>query len=74
MSKKPVILTLEQLKKLSTKRLLAYKRVVNGRAYKSYDVDDAWDFDIQEVIEARKPWQKILEDIKSVLKTREHID
>jgi hypothetical protein len=68
-------LSLSQLTKMSTTRLLAYKRKVNSHAYMTPE-DGFGDCDCSDckfIRESRKPWQGILNNIKRVLRTREHI-
>jgi hypothetical protein len=72
-------LTLEQLQKLSTGRLLAYKRRVFH--YLALPVED-WVYagggcSCEECVGIRaeeKKWNTIHENIKKVLSTREHVE
>jgi len=58
-------LTLEQMQKLNTNRLLQYKRGVNRRAYKDGG-DDFYDCDCKsckQIREAAEPWKEVKEEI-----------
>lgn len=62
-------LSKEQMEKLTTKRLLAYKnrlmKVVEGPSY---------DDDPDALVGKKDPeWKEIIKLIKSILKTREHV-
>ena len=52
-------LTLEQMKKLTTQRLLAYKKKIIGIAM----------FDPEDLV-----WKNIYSNVKAVLATREHVE
>jgi hypothetical protein len=69
------LLSLQQLTKMSTTRLLAYKRKVNSHAFAAPEdgFGDCGCSSCKEIIEGRKLWEIILKNIKRVLKTREHI-
>jgi len=69
-------LTLEQLKKLSTGRLLAYKRSINYLAYAApedgfFDCTCSW---CEDARATRKEWESVFNNIKKVLSTREHVE
>jgi len=68
-------LTSEDLKDLSTKRLLNIKRI----AYPHIQVSDdyVWDCECTRCAEEKhdlRYWQKMVDNIKSILTDREHIE
>ena len=67
---------LQELQRMNTKRLLAYKRVVNGKAYLSPEEGfyDCGCGTCEDIIAYSKEWKIILNNIKTVLATREHIE
>lgn len=62
------ILSKDQLEKLTTKRLLAYKN-------KLMDVHDHPDWDYPGGFSKEHPdWQKLYTDVKDVFSKREHVE
>jgi hypothetical protein len=76
------LLTKEEMEKLNTKRLLAYKAKLLkvrdreacwcGDPYCDY-VDSTPDFN-QEFTKKHPAWQELYNNVKAVLKTREHVE
>jgi hypothetical protein len=70
-------LSLDSLKKFNTKRLLAYKRKVNHLANLTPEFGFHGDCDCGDCADASETaaeWSLVLNNIKAVLKTREHIN
>lgn len=64
------ILSKEELEKLSTKRLLAYK----NKLMKVPEEAD-WDNSNPNKIHKKHPiWKKVYQDVKDVLQSREHVE
>ena len=69
-------LTKEQIKKLSTSRLLAYKRKINHSALACGE-DWVHDCDCDECMTFKKrkdKWMSIYNNLKLELSTREHVE
>jgi len=67
-------LTIEQMKKLSTPRLLAYKRKVMKSQF--MPEDHVWDCSCADCESTKKFFRAIdkrIEDIKTIMATREHV-
>jgi len=70
-------LTLSQLEKMGTKRLLYYKRHVNRQVFGIYEDMDFSDCNCEDCTasrERRKEWRPVYKNIKKVLATREHVE
>lgn len=64
------ILSKEELEKLSTKRLLAYK----NRLMKVPEEADTDNKNPDYMYKGHSIWKRLYQDVKDVLKTREHIE